>query len=94
VAHRVVWSPRAADDLVSIAEYIEADSPAYAEAVVRKIIRQAQILRDFPRAGRRVAEFSDDNTRELIVFIYRVIYRIEADQVLVAAIVHGKRILG
>jgi hypothetical protein len=37
MALRIAWSRRAAQDLENIAEFIAADSPGYAAAVVRKI---------------------------------------------------------
>ncbi|MDY0362104.1 MAG: type II toxin-antitoxin system RelE/ParE family toxin [Desulforegulaceae bacterium] len=34
--YRIKWSPEAVEDVESIAEYIDKDSPAYAKAVVTK----------------------------------------------------------
>ena len=48
-------------------------------------------LEQFPRAGRKVPEFDDDNLRELIAYSYRIIYRVEEADVIVAAVIHGKR---
>jgi len=93
MAHRVTWSQRALQDLESIAGYIAADSPAYASIVVKKIVNQTRMLAVFPLMGHRVPEFDDDGVRELLVYSYRVIYRVEPDQVVIAAIIHGKRIL-
>jgi toxin ParE1/3/4 len=73
MAHGIVWSPRAAKDLESIADYIAADSPAYAGIVLRNIVNQTRMLARFPRAGRMVLEYDDENLRELIVYNYRVI---------------------
>jgi len=85
--------PRALHDLESIAEYIDADSPTYAGIVVKKIVSQTRMLAKFPRVGRKVPEFDDENVRELIVYSYRVVYRLQEDEVVIAAIVHGKRML-
>jgi len=93
MAHRVVWSARAYQDLESIATYIAEDSPAYARSVVKSIIEQTRALTRFPRSGRKVPEFDDENIRELIAYSYRIIYRIQAEEVLVSAIIHGKRFL-
>jgi plasmid stabilization system protein ParE len=38
-----------------------------------------------------VPEFDDDSIRELLVYSYRVIYRVEGSEVIIAAVVHGKR---
>jgi len=93
MAHRIVWSRRAAQDLGSIAEYIAADSPAYAGVVLKNIVNQTRILARFPQAGRKVPEFDDENVRELVVYSYRIIYRLQEDEVLIVAVIHGKRIL-
>ena len=47
MAYRVVWSPRALDDIDSIASYIARDSAAYASAVVAKIIKAPEPCDDF-----------------------------------------------
>jgi toxin ParE1/3/4 len=91
VAHRVVWSPAALEDAEAIAEYIARDSAQYAAAVVRKLRDTARSLRDFPRSGRAVPEFEDESIREKIVYSYRLIYRVEASVVTIAAIVHARQ---
>jgi len=91
MAHRVVWSLRAVRDLDAITNYIATDSPAYAGIVLKKIMSQVRVLAQFPRAGRQVPEFDDENIRELMVYTYRIIYRLQADEVVVAAVIHGKR---
>jgi len=91
--YRVTWSPEALDDVEAIAEYIERDSPAYARAVVQKILASIRKLVTFPQSGRVVPELDDDAIREVFVYSYRVIYRVRDQRVLVAAVVHGKRML-
>ena len=93
MAHRIVWSSRAAQDLDSITEYIAADSPAYAGVVLKNIVNQTRILARFPQAGRKVPEFDDENIRELVVYSYRIIYRLQQDEALIVAVIHGKRVL-
>jgi toxin ParE1/3/4 len=93
MARRVVWSRRALQDLEAIAEYIAEDSPAYAAVVVRNIVQQTRLLSQFPRSGRKVPEFDDENIRELLAYSYRIIYRFQENEVLIAAVIHGKRIL-
>ena len=93
MAHRIVWSRRAVQDLDSLTTYIAADSPAYAGVVLKNIVNQTRILARFPRAGRKVPEFDDENVRELVVYSYRIIYRLQDDEALIVAVIHGKRIL-
>jgi toxin ParE1/3/4 len=93
MAHRVVWSRRASQDLEAIADYIAADSPTYAGIVVKKVVNQTKSLSIFPRSGRKVPEFDNEDIRELLVYSYRIIYRLQESEVVIAAMIHGKRIL-
>ena len=93
MAHRVAWSSRAISDVDAIASYISADSPTYASAVVRRIMALAGTLSKFPLSGRRVPEYDDENIREVIAYSYRIIYAVTSDSVLIAAVIHGKRMI-
>jgi toxin ParE1/3/4 len=93
MASRVTWSQRALRDVEGIADYIAQDSAAYAAVVVRTILNQTKMLSNFPRSGRKVPEFDDDDIRELLAYSYRIIYRVQENEVIIAAVIHGKRIL-
>ena len=87
------WSPEAIEDIEGIASHIERDSPWYAKAVASKIVETAETIPDFPEIGRIVSEIGNPSIRERFVYSYRVIYRIETQQILVAAVIHGRRLL-
>jgi plasmid stabilization system protein ParE len=91
--YRVAWSPRAVEDLEAIAQYISADSGAFAAAIVKTILNTARKLSHFPRSGRIVPEIADESIREWFAYSYRVIYRVEEEGITIAAIVHGRRLL-
>ena len=91
--YQVVWSPKALEDVDAIAAYIARDSATYAAAVVNKIIETTRNLSDFPSLGRIVPELGEETIREKLVYNYRIIYRIQGATVLIAAVVHGKRLL-
>jgi plasmid stabilization system protein ParE len=93
MAYRVGWSPRAVEDLEAIAQYISADSAAYAAAVVKTILTTARNLSHFPRSGRVVPEIGDESIREWFAYSYRLIYRLEEEAITIAAVVHGRRLL-
>ena len=38
-----------------------------------------------------VPEFGDPSIRELLAYSYRIIYTVNQEEVLVAAVIHGKR---
>jgi plasmid stabilization system protein ParE len=71
----LVWSPRAVADLDEIRAYIAADSPAYAELTVRRLLATAERLRSFPELGRLVPERHAPEIRELISGQFRIVYR-------------------
>ena len=90
--YKVEWSPEATEDLQAIAEYIKRDSEFYARAVVTKILDVSRSVRNLPLAGRVVPEIGDKNIRERFAYSYRVVYKIEESQIIIAAVIHGKRL--
>ena len=69
------------------------DSPVYAKAVVSKFFEKVEILRTNPELGRTVPETNDKKIREMYIYSYRLIYKIDIDTILLVAVVHGKRLL-
>lgn len=94
MAYRVIWSDEAVGDLERISQFIGRDSGAYARAVVRRILQDTRKLRTFPRIGRMVPELEDEEFRELLVYNFRVLYRVEDDTVTIAGVAHTKQTLG
>ena len=93
MALKIVWSPRAIEDADAIANYIAEDSPAYARAVIEKIVAITRRLKVFPLSGRVAPELNESDLREQLVHSYRLIYRVRADSVLIVTIIHGRRLL-
>src|SRR5438445_10400519 len=93
MARLIIWSLRATEDIEAIAAYIAQDSEAYALSVVRRILQKSRMLADFPFIGRVVPEFEDETMREIISYNYRIIYKVDQEQVTIAAVIHGKRLL-
>jgi plasmid stabilization system protein ParE len=94
MALRVVWSRRARADLRGIVDWISKDSPGNAAAVARRLVARTAGLSDQPGQGRRVPQLDGrDETRELIVHSWRIIYRASDAEVLILAVVHSARLL-
>ena len=93
MAQQLSWSPEAVEDLQAIAEFIGRDSPFYANSVVTKMVAVSRSLIEAPMIGRVVPELGDDQIRERFVYSYRLIYRVRNQEILVAAIIHGKRLI-
>jgi addiction module RelE/StbE family toxin len=90
---QVRWTPQAADDLESIADFISQDSGQYARLFVINILSAVERLAGFPLLGRMVPGVRDTNVRELILGNYRIVYRVGRDLVVILTIFHGARIL-
>ncbi len=87
----VRWSNTSKLDLHQIYDYIAKDSVYYAKKVVNDIIDKSEYLELFPSIGRKVEEISDNDLKEIIIYSYRMIYRIVEDGINVLAIVHCRR---
>jgi len=93
MAYRIVWSPRASDQFEKICDYIGEDSPMYAHIFAQKVVAIVKSIPAFVRSGRVVPEYGDENLREKIYGNYRIVYRINADCIEIAAICHGAQLL-
>lgn len=93
MAHQIRWLEAALADLEGIVEHISQDSPAYGSVVAARILAEARMLGEFPRIGRRVPEWDEENVRERIVYSYRLIYQVGESEVKILAVIHGARLL-
>lgn len=93
MARELSWSPEAVEDIEAIASFIERDSPWYAQVVVSRLVEVAQSIPEFPAIGRVVPEIGSDDIRERFVYAYRVIYRVKPARIVIAAVMHGRRLL-
>ncbi len=89
----VRWTPQAAEDLESIADFIAEDSPHYARLLVIDILQAISRLIDFPRSGRIVPELNDPIIREIILGNYRIVYRLRDEIVEILTVYHGARLI-
>jgi len=93
VAARIVWAQRALEDLTQIAAFIAQDSPHFAAVTASRIVGLVEQAAVFPRSGRVVPEYADPRLRELFWRRYRVIYKVEAERVIVIAVIHASQLL-
>ena len=88
---KIVWSPEAIEDLVSLRAYIAEDNPAATRRTVQHIVESIeQLLPDNPRIGRagRVP-----GTRELVIprTPYIVPYRLQRTTIQILRVYHAAR---
>jgi len=91
MACNVIWAYAAEEDLEAAASYIHRDSPVYAVSFVERVLEAGRSLNEFAERGRVVPELSDSSIREIFVFSYRLVYRIEDDRISILALIHGRR---
>ncbi|MCP1309580.1 type II toxin-antitoxin system RelE/ParE family toxin [Paenibacillus tyrfis] len=89
MAKSVVWTKTATNDLERAVEYIHQDSPGYALSFLYDAMERAKTLSLFPNRGRIVPEINNPNVREIFLHRYRMIYKIEEDQVIILSFIHG-----
>ena len=87
----LIWSPRSIADLEEIRAFIEADSPAWAELTVRRLVAAVQRLQHFPDSGRLVPERQSPDLREVISGNFRIVYRQGATRVEIVTVFRGSR---
>jgi toxin ParE1/3/4 len=89
--NRVIWSASALADVEATAAYIARDSEHYASVVVEGILEAAASLATLAERGRVVPELADALIREVFIYSWRLIYRVESNFVTVLTVVHQKQ---
>lgn len=93
MVHSIKWSPRAVSNFERICGYIAKDSKYYAVIFAKRIISIVKSIPQFPRSGRVVPEYNDENLREKLYENYRIVYRIKEEVIEIVALCHGSRLL-
>lgn len=93
MAFKIIWSRQARDDLHDIVTFIAAKNRPVAESFGFRLMAKVDLLAQFPQIGRVVPEKQDENIREIILRPYRIIYRVLAENqvVAIARVWHGAR---
>ena len=87
----VRWAYAARADLLEALEHIVDESPQAAWDFLEEVESAAASLGTFPERGTRVREVIAADLRQVLVGRYRLIYRVEADAVGIARLIHGAR---
>jgi plasmid stabilization system protein ParE len=90
---KLIWAPLALERVSEIAGYIARDRPVAAEQWVEELFAVVARLEQFPLSGREVPETRRPDLREVLHGSYRIIYRVESEQVSVLTVRHGRQLL-
>ena len=92
---KILFSATANEDLAQIVRYISRDKPVAAKKWAAEIRASVEKLSEFPKLGRIVPEYADENIREIIKGRYRIVYKIYPKEktIVILTIFQGKRML-
>ncbi len=87
---RVIWSTLALERVESIARTIADDRPGAAQKWVRQVFARVAQLARYPESGPMVPELTRPEVRQLPYPPYRIVYKVEANRVVILTIRHGR----
>lgn len=91
---KVIWSPRALDDLQQGFYFISDESPRRAHGWLEQVFRQIERLSHFPEIGHPIPELGKRSKyRQIVVGNYRVFHEVRKKKVFIFRILHNRQIL-
>jgi len=88
---KVIWSPLAERRALEAFGAIAQDRPQAAAKWLRELIARVGSLDRFAKRGRMVPEIGKPTHRQILHHPYRIVYRVDAKQVVVLTIRHSRR---
>ena len=89
--HKLLWTGPALDDLRRIRDYVSHDKPEAARRLAKRIREKVRRLQEHPLSGRVVPELPEAGYREVIVAPYRIVHVVQASQVVILRVWHGRQ---
>ncbi len=92
--YSVIWIDSAKKDLLDIIDYIAQDKIDTAKSIYHKLKDKASSLSNMPLKGRIVPElkiYGIDIYREIIENPWRIIYRVQNDEIIILVVIDGRR---
>jgi len=91
---KLIWTKRAFSQLERAIKYIrEEQGLAYAEIVLNKTLEKTRLLENSPLIGQiePLLKHKKSEYRYLIVWSYKIIYRIDQNKIVVSRVFHTSR---
>ena len=90
---KIVWSPRALDDLQRGFHFISAENPRRAHEWLEHVFHQVERLIRFPGIGRQIPELDRKaRYRQMIVGDHRIFHEVRDKEVFIFRILHSRQI--
>lgn len=91
-SRKIIWAPKAYEDLKESFEYISQDNPAAAKIWVNQIFSNIEKLARFPQLGRLIPEIGKSRYCEIMIGEYRIFHEVREKEILIFRIFHSKRL--
>lgn len=88
---RIVWTRAAAAALDEAIGFVAEDSPRNAVTLLNRVLDAAASLSSLADRGAPIPEIDDPTVRQLLPDPYRLIYRVQPDQVTILTVLHQRR---
>ncbi|MEO9869654.1 type II toxin-antitoxin system RelE/ParE family toxin [Ekhidna sp.] len=91
---KVIWTKRAYGQLERSIKFIkEEQGVSYAETVLNRILNSTSLLKETPKMERiePLLEHKKSEYRFLVIWSYKVIYRVTEDKVVISRVFHTSR---
>jgi addiction module RelE/StbE family toxin len=89
----VRWTDEALENLWEIETWIGRNNPEKAEIFINALIEKGELISMNPHMGRIVPEFSSQEIRELIIKNYRMVYRLDKEEVVIITVFEGHKVI-
>ncbi len=92
--YQVVWTKSAVSDLEGIVDYIAESNPLTAKSIFANLKKQVETLSYSAQRGRHIPELQEQGIllyRELVIYPWRLMYRIHERTVYILAIIDSRR---
>jgi len=90
---KILWTREAFQQLTEIEDFMAKDSAERAAKFVDELVAHAEpALPGSPRIGRTVPEISNPDIRELVFKKYRIVYRINKNNLEILTVFEGHRL--
>ncbi len=91
---RITFAGSALRDLEEVRDwYASQDAPEVGQRLVGEIVASVEQIGRFPESGRVVPEFDTPQLRELIRPPFRIVYRLDGDNVGVVRVWRSERLM-
>ncbi len=88
---RVELAPSTLADLKEIEKYYEEIDPDYAQALIKRLFGRLEKLERLPHRGSRVRFEELRQYLQILEKPYRIIYRVDIEDVHILTVIHGSR---